>query len=138
MKRLIKSLGYQTGVTVIEFAIIAPLLFFLIFGIIEGGRVFSAWLVITNEAREGARFGVVRYGDPVRGPTLVGDTKAHVEDRVSSQLDPSNMSVSVQLTGDPAVAVIVNYQVEIATPLIQSVFPNPFPLTAKSVMRAEK
>ncbi len=137
MRRSIKVLGHQAGVTVIEFAIIAPLLFLLIFAIIEGGRVFSAWLIITNEAREGARYGVVRHGDPARGPTLVGDTKAHVESRIASQLDPGNMAVNVRLTGDPAVSVTVDYSVDIITPLIQSLVPNPFPLRAISVMRAE-
>lgn len=55
-KMIIKN---QDGATIVEFAIIAPLLFLLIFGIIEFSLLLFNKHVITNSSREGARAGIV-------------------------------------------------------------------------------
>lgn len=56
----LKRFGRETsGAAMVEFAIIAPLLFVLIFGIIDFGRVFFLYNNLTNAAREGARLGAV-------------------------------------------------------------------------------
>lgn len=43
----------------VEFAVVAPLFFLLIFGMIEFGRMVMVQQVITNASREGARIGVL-------------------------------------------------------------------------------
>jgi len=53
---LLKS---QEGATLVEFAIILPLLLLLIFGIIEFGLFLFNRHVITNAVREAARAGIV-------------------------------------------------------------------------------
>ena len=55
-KMIIKN---QDGATIVEFAIIVPLLFLLIFGIIEFSLLLFNKHVITNSSREGARAGIV-------------------------------------------------------------------------------
>lgn len=45
------------GATLVEFAILAPLLFALVFGTITGGIALSRKNSMTNAVREGARFG---------------------------------------------------------------------------------
>lgn len=40
-----------------EFALIAPLLLLLLFGVIEFGRVIATYTSVTTAAREGARYG---------------------------------------------------------------------------------
>ena len=54
-----KIIRCQRGAAAVEFAIIAPLLFTIIFGIIEFSLLFYDKAVITNASREGARFGIV-------------------------------------------------------------------------------
>jgi len=49
----------QNGATAVEFALILPLLVLLLFGIIEFGLILYNKQIITNAAREGARYGVV-------------------------------------------------------------------------------
>ncbi|MBI2863991.1 MAG: pilus assembly protein [Chloroflexi bacterium] len=123
-----------------EFAILAPMFFLLIMILVEGGRIFSTWLVITDEAREGARYGVVGYGDPARQPTLVQDVQNYVANRIGTTMstDPTRFAVNVQLnSGGQLLAVTVNYNVDIVTPLVQGLLPNPFPLKAVSAMRLE-
>ena len=50
----------ETGAAAVEFALIASVLFLLVFGIIEFGRVFSELEVMNSAAREGARAAAVR------------------------------------------------------------------------------
>jgi Flp pilus assembly protein TadG len=47
----------QRGAVAVEFALIAPIVLMLLFGMISGGRTYSDHLSITNAVREGARFG---------------------------------------------------------------------------------
>ena len=49
----------EKGVSAVEFALIAPLLFVLTFGIIEFGILLFDKAVITNASREGARAAIV-------------------------------------------------------------------------------
>jgi Flp pilus assembly protein TadG len=46
----------EAGQTLTEFALVAPLLFALIFGVFDFGRGMSANVTVTNSAREGARY----------------------------------------------------------------------------------
>lgn len=47
----------QRGGALVEFVIVLPLLVMVLFSLWEFGRVFDAWMVATNAAREGARYG---------------------------------------------------------------------------------
>ena len=49
----------QQGTTTVEFAILAPVLFVLIFGVIEIGRAFLVWNSIGEATRRGARLAAV-------------------------------------------------------------------------------
>lgn len=49
------------GATLVEFAIIAPLLFLLLFGIFEFGFIFGQHLDVRHGARETARLAAVNY-----------------------------------------------------------------------------
>ncbi len=46
----------RTGQTLAEFAITLPILLLLLFGIIEFGRIFQAWVTLQNAARAAARY----------------------------------------------------------------------------------
>ncbi len=52
-------IGEQKGSAAVEFALVLPLLFLLVFGIIEWGLYMFNNHVITNASREGARKGIV-------------------------------------------------------------------------------
>ena len=81
----------ERGAAAIEFALIAPLLFMLVFAIIDFGFGIHAWDATHNAAREGARFGAVN------------PSTAQIEARVrraSDFLDQSVMSVNVQCAAE--------------------------------------
>jgi len=48
------------GTSMVEMAIVLPLLLLLVFGVIEFGIVLYDKAVITNASREGARYGIVQ------------------------------------------------------------------------------
>lgn len=56
--------SHRKGQTLVEFALTLPILLLLIFGIIEFGRIFQAWVSLQNSARAAARYastGQVNY-----------------------------------------------------------------------------
>ena len=50
----------QRGTAVVELAVVSPVMFALLFGIIEFGWLFTAQHTMVNASREGARIGVLR------------------------------------------------------------------------------
>lgn len=68
------------GQALVEFAIVAPMLFLLILGTIEAGRFIFHYELVNNAAREGARYAIVHgslsacpSGPPPPGETNVCD-----------------------------------------------------------------
>jgi Flp pilus assembly protein TadG len=53
----------------VEFAVIVPIFLLFLFGILEYSRYLMTLQVMTNAAREGARFAVVTTNDPNANPT---------------------------------------------------------------------
>lgn len=125
------------GEATVEFALIAVMLILLTFGIVEGGRIFGSWLIITNEAREAARWGALRVPD--RATT--GDVNAHVQQRTTGVLDQSVLLSTATAGPDPAspqwLTVKIDYKVELISAPLLMFLPNPVPLSAKSTMRTE-
>lgn len=60
------------GATLVEFAIVAPLFFLILFGVMDYSLGFKDWLSINHAAREGARVGVAAANDP-RADLLILD-----------------------------------------------------------------
>ncbi len=71
----------RRGAAVVEFAIVAPLFFLLIFGMIEFGRVIMVQQIITNASREGARVAVL---DPPPGGTSLPSVLSTVNNYLSA------------------------------------------------------
>jgi Flp pilus assembly protein TadG len=58
-RRLVRRGRRDDGAAAVEFALTAPLVFLLLFGIISFGAISAGWLAANNGARQAARFGVV-------------------------------------------------------------------------------
>lgn len=65
----------------VEMAVVSPLLFTMLFGIIEYGWVFTVRQTLTTAAREGARVAA-----------LPGSTDDQIRERVTEVLAPMNLS----------------------------------------------
>jgi Flp pilus assembly protein TadG len=83
----------RRGAAVVEFALVVPLFFTVVFGIIEFGQGFMVAQLLNSAAREGARVAM-----------LPGSTNAEVEATVlqileeSTALDPDQVTVNVAVT----------------------------------------
>ena len=72
-----KRQGRTRGQAMAEFAIVAPLFFLLLFGIIEVGRFIFYYEVLSNATREGARYAIVNGASSIpcpSGPAFPGST----------------------------------------------------------------
>ncbi|HAA89854.1 MAG TPA: pilus assembly protein TadE [Peptococcaceae bacterium] len=123
----------QRGQALAEFALILPLLLLLVFGIIEFGRIFYSYLMVTQAAREGARLGAVGGSDQ-EIVALVRDVAVGLdENRIKVDIDP----VEDQRSRGDSLRVAVSYDLPLVAPIITELLPNPFPLTAVATMRVE-
>lgn len=91
-------------------AIVLPLLLFMVFGIIDFGRMLNAQVTVTSAAREGARWAALSQPDVATrvtqaAPGLTGVTTAVV----------SSCSASSPITANAEVRVTYSFQ--FATPL---------------------
>ena len=114
----------QKGEALVEFALLAPFLIVLLMAVVDFGRIFDAWVVTTNAAREGARYaGVYSAEDyiiPVAEVQQLSQQKAYdyltsglgSRSDVSYSIDDIAVSVPVKLPGEP-VTVTVSVRVQV-------------------------
>jgi Flp pilus assembly protein TadG len=113
----------QRGQATVEFVLLTPLLLVLLFLIFEFGRVFGSWLIITNAAREGARFGIVQDFDVSADPAIrsrVHDTAQFltVNTIACSGSDDSCIDVTRTTDGlEKLVTVTARYRVHTLMPI---------------------
>ena len=72
----------QKGATAVEFAIVLSLLITLIFGIIEFGLFIFNRQVITNAAREGARYGIIARQPRISDNGIKAKVREYAEDHL--------------------------------------------------------
>jgi Flp pilus assembly protein TadG len=84
MSLTVRHLRGRKGQALAEFALILPVLFLLIAGIIEFGRAWNIKQAVTDAAREGARY------------TVIVDTRTmtQVENRVKDRLTLANIETT--------------------------------------------
>jgi Flp pilus assembly protein TadG len=130
VRRLLKE---QQAQALVELALVLPVLLLLVFGIIEFGRIYGAYMVISNLSREGARFGVVGHDDS-QIEALITQRRAWLdEQKLIITVTPS---YAERDKGD-ALNVEVDYSVVLLTPILGEILPNPVPLSAQCIMRVE-
>ena len=95
----------QEGATAIEFAIVAPVFFLMMMGIVEFGLILFANNVIENASTVGARLGITgndyadesRVAKPETGPQdRVSVIRENISRRAGGLLDDSKLSISCE------------------------------------------
>ena len=121
------------GQSVVEFALVLPLLFLIVFGITEFGRAWMQMNVATSAAREGARLAVVTAPDVAR----VNARVRQVCD--AGKITPTNITVTGPDATDPdrRVTVTVEFTFRVVSGTILRTFNGSIPLRASATMRHE-
>lgn len=122
------------GQSIVETAIILPLVLLLVLGIIDFGLIFNNYILITNASREGARL------------ASLGVTDSEIVEAVHNMtgtMDFSEMSIVISPSSSmrnhgSQVKVKITYNARLITPIISSLFDDgTAKLQAESVMRVE-
>lgn len=123
------------GVAAVEFAVVAPVFFLVVLGIIEFGRMVMVQQVITNAAREGARISVLDSATTARVTTRVNDYLAAASLRGATVLVSPNPPTSAGF--DEPVSVEIRIPFSAVSPLTSPFLSSGVVLSAESVMRRE-
>lgn len=121
----------------VEFAIVAPVFFLLIFGMIEYGRMVMVQQVITNASREGARVAVLDGATVAEINTTVNDflTSASINAASTTVTVAPNPPSNAEF-GDP-ITVTVSVPFGQVSWLPSPMYLGETTLTATTVMRRE-
>lgn len=119
----------QKGQSLVEMALILPILLLLLMGIIDFGWIFANQIELQNAARDGARYASVNTGKNYQ------DVKDYLEegyalikpDKVVMDFDRDNGMVELGL----------NYELDIITPFTGAIIGNPFAIKARMIMSSE-
>ena len=104
------------GATLVEVALASTLFLTITFGTIEFGRMILDYHVVSNAAREGARYAAVRGSSSGRAASA-NDVATYVASRSGGRLSPSN--VTVTWPTDNAPGSVVQVQVRYGfTPIV--------------------
>jgi Flp pilus assembly protein TadG len=103
----------ERGQSLVEAAVVLPILLLLVAAVVDFGRAFDAYIVLTNAVREGARFGSVEPD-----LTEMAVKEIVVEDVLGSgsnitrmdDLQPDDVTV---IEGSTAVTVTVSYNFDL-------------------------
>ena len=133
----------RRGTAVVEFAIVAPVFFLLVFGMLEFGRMVMVQQIITNASREGARVavldGAVRVGSE-ESPGVIDGIQRYLE---GAHINPNSATITIDPHDPSSTGYGEPVTVTVTIPFDQvSWLPSPFflgetNLSATSVMRRE-
>jgi len=112
----------ESGASMVEFAIVLPVLCIFIFGAIDFGRALKVYNNLAAAARDGARYGGA-MDDPTTASSktlIITRTKAAFQDAmgVAAVVPAPTVDIVTDAGGNKHVAVtIANYQYQPLTPL---------------------
>lgn len=128
-----KVLKNEKGQSLVEFALILPLILLILMGILEFGVMLNSYLAINHASKEGARLGAL------------GGTDAQVLQEIldiSPALDTSKITVHINpaqgfRTRGTALTVTVDYNYQVMLPVVSSIINSGVQLEAQTSMRVE-
>lgn len=107
-----KKRKHHKGQALVEIALVLPIILLLIFGIIEFGRIFNAYIIVYNASREGARYAAIgKKGSDVQ--TEVTERTASLVGGVTVKVNPQDTR-----TQGTEVQVTVKYDLSLITPIV--------------------
>ncbi|MBP7174775.1 MAG: pilus assembly protein [Thermoclostridium sp.] len=128
--RLLKQ---KKGQSLVETAIVLPLVLLLLMGIVDFGFLFNNYIVISNASREAARKG------------SLGGTDAEITQLIqnyTSTLDPSRLNIEIypdqsQRFHGSEIRITLRYNNRLITPVIGSLLGEDITLQGQVIMRVE-
>lgn len=122
----------QKGQSLVEFALLLPLLLLLICGIVDLGRLLFAFVSLNMTSQEAVRLGGLGKTDA----EIVTYARSHVRVGDASELQVIiSPGQSTRKSGEN-ITVTLTYSLPLVTPLMTEIMPDPV-LSANSTIRVE-
>lgn len=154
MRRWLPRMRRENGAALVETAFVLPIMLLVCVGILEFGRAYQTWQVVTNAAREGARVAILpEYPDDsviARVRTYLkngGLPAAIVDDTAKTKVLITATTIPVDTAGTvtaSAARIVVEYPFEfmVLQPVAKlvvsgSVAGAPFTMRMTTIMRNE-
>ena len=129
----------ERGASLVEFAILAPLLIVLVFGVIDFSWVFAQNLGVRSGAREAARIAAVDFGD---GQAIADEVCARTDFVSNVELlitsDQTLVPPNTEYNPGDEVTTTITSDIDTLTGLFDSFFPTPFTLSSSVSIRLEQ
>lgn len=123
----------QKGQSLVETALIIPVLLLLLFGITDFGRIFHVYLTLDHAGREAARAASIGSEDTDIKTKIANSTSSLDQREVRVEISPEGKT---NRTSGSQVTITISYPVDFLTPFIGPIIGN-FRLEDKTVMRVE-
>ena len=121
----------QKGQSLLEFALVLPILLIIISGIVDMGHAMLLWSNLSNAAREGSRYGAANPGDTlgiiqaVRSKVVtIRADDVHVAIAYDDGVFGHNVNLSETIPGDYRIVVTPSYSYQPMTPFINRILPS--------------
>jgi Flp pilus assembly protein TadG len=112
----------EKGQSLLELALILPLLIIILAGVLDLGRLYYAYVAVTDAAAEGASYAAIHPEPGKRDEVL---QRAQEASRGLVQIDPAMVEVDCPAVASGApITVTVSYSFTVATPLINVIVPD--------------
>jgi len=121
----------ESGQSLVEFALVLPILALVLMGIIDFARIVSADFIVSEAARDGARYASIGNSDALVGATITSDASV-LGSGVQWTVSPS----PTRNSGD-SVVVQVSDTVLLFDPLLAAILGSPYHVQSSVTMRVE-
>lgn len=130
----------ESGQSLLEFALVLPILALMLLGIIDFGLIFSRWLVVEHAARDAARF--ASLGGSAAQAQVMATQEAQNNAVANVTIGPFTPPPlpSGQTSTAPAltqVTVTIQSQVTLFDPLLTTLLGNPYTVHSTVTMLVE-
>jgi Flp pilus assembly protein TadG len=116
MQRMIRALyRRRSGAELVEFALVFPVLLFVIFAICQYGFLFWGYITIRNASAVGARQAIISLNNT---NAISASAKGCVEPLLDSNLVSVVVNTTLVVDGRPATSVKVSYPFKIIIPFV--------------------
>ncbi len=122
----------QKGQSLVEFALLLPLLLLLICGIVDMGRLLFAFVSLNMTAQEAVRLGGLGKDDE----EIISYARNHVRVGDASEMEVDISPGQSTRKSGGNITVTLTYSLPLVTPLMTQIIPDPV-LSANSTIRVE-
>lgn len=129
-----RRLRNPRGQAMVELALVLPLVLLVLFGIMEFGLVFQAYLTVNHVAREGARLAAVGGTNAAINSLITANAAGLTLADLTVTITPSS---EASRTAGTMVTVRVDYRFRLIVPLISDITGATIPMAAALSMRIE-